>query len=105
MKALKGINQLTDDVAAVKAALEDTQDLAETETLLYAKSKDELHAYLASLIEGEKRYGVTEAMLAVRKTFRELYFYNPDGKVSQRILGEAKRLAKEWDVDTVASTK
>ena len=38
MKALKGINQLTDDVAAVKAALEDTQDLAETETLLYAEA-------------------------------------------------------------------
>ena len=36
MKALKGINQLTDDVAAVQAALEDTQDLAEI--LLYAEA-------------------------------------------------------------------
>ncbi len=36
MKALKGIRQLTDDVAAVQAALEDTQDLAEI--LLYAEA-------------------------------------------------------------------
>jgi glycosyltransferase involved in cell wall biosynthesis len=64
-----------------------------TGALLYARSKEEMERYIRSLIEGEKQYAPTEEMLQLRKEFRERYYYNADGHVSQRVLDHAKRLS------------
>lgn len=66
-----------------------------TGALIHVRSKEEMQKCLESLIEGRDEYRVTEVMKAIRKEFRETYYYNPDGNVSRRVLDEAKKLARQ----------
>ncbi len=68
--------------------------LHRTPALTFADSKEALWDALASLIDDPGGFALTDEIAAARKSFRETYFHQPDGRVSARLLDYCKGIAK-----------
>lgn len=66
--------------------------LAQSPALFSATSADHMREFLTKALKDPEGWKADEGMKGARKTFRETYFYQPDGDASKRVLDLAKQV-------------